>query len=85
MTNAAGIIAAMPAIATLVQSIAVDAGLENADCRSKVKGICGTSPAAWESLLVGIASAGLLFDLPAIVESAALLASPVVALLDQVG
>lgn len=51
----AGLIAAIPAIATLVQSIAVDAGLENAECRSKVKGICGSDPVQWGKLLGSLA------------------------------
>lgn len=49
----AGLIAAIPALATLVRAIATEAGLESAACRSKVKGICGTDPSAWAGLLEG--------------------------------
>lgn len=49
----AGLIAALPALATLVQAIAVEAGLSSAECRGKVKGICGTDPLAWAGLLEG--------------------------------
>lgn len=59
----AGLIAAIPAIATLVQSIATESGLENAECRTKVKGICGTHPSAWANLLAGAALAGVSFGL----------------------
>lgn len=59
----ATLIAAIPALATLVHAIATEAGLENQSCRSKVKDICRTDPAAWEQLLAGLAPLGLLFGL----------------------
>lgn len=59
----AGLIAAIPAISTLVHAIATESGLENADCRSKVKGICGTDPSAWAQLLGGLAALGFAFSL----------------------
>lgn len=51
----AALIASIPAIATMVNAIATEAGLESADCRGKVKGICGTDPSAWLGLLEGAA------------------------------
>lgn len=59
----ATLIASIPALATIVHAIATEAGLENQSCRSKVKDICRTDPAAWEQLLAGLAPLGLLFGL----------------------
>lgn len=56
--GAAGVgalIGAIPALATMVAAIATEAGLENAACRSKVKGICGADPGEWLGLLEGAA------------------------------
>lgn len=53
--GAAALIAAIPALATMVQAIATEAGLSNAECRTKVKGICGTDPFEWGGLLAGAA------------------------------
>lgn len=79
----AGLIAAIPAIATLVHAIATEAGLDSANCRAKHKQICGTDSHAWAGLLGSIAAAGLLFDFKQIVHASALLARPVVALVKQ--
>lgn len=49
----AGLLASIPALATLVQAIATEAGLSSAECRGKVKGICGTDPRAWAGMLEG--------------------------------
>jgi len=51
----AALIAAIPAISTLLHAIASEAGLENAECRGKVKQVCGTDPAEWLGLLEGAA------------------------------
>lgn len=59
----AALIGSIPALATLVHAIATEAGLENADCRQKVKGICGTNASAWTSLLEGLAATGLALSL----------------------
>lgn len=72
LLGAAGLIAAIPAIATLVRTIAVDTGLENADCRSKVKGICGTDPHAWERLLGLAGFLAIAFDFRDFVKGAEL-------------
>lgn len=66
----AALIAAIPAISTLVHSIATEAGLENADCRSKVKGICGTNPSGWGDLIAGLGLLGLGFSLRELAEVA---------------
>jgi hypothetical protein len=66
----AALIAAIPAISTLVHAIASEAGLENADCRSKVKGICGTDPSSWERLLAGAALLALPLSLGELVRVA---------------
>lgn len=78
----AGLIAAIPALGTLVHAIATEAGLENAECRSKVKGICGTDPSAWAELLGGLAVLGFAFSLRELYEVARPLAdelAPVIA------
>ena len=77
LLGAAGLIAAIPALATLVNTIATEAGLDSSECRGKVKGICGTNTSAWENLLLSIAAAGLIFDLSALVRFARELAGPV--------
>lgn len=41
--------------AAAVHTLAADSGLENADCRAKVKGVCGTDPSQWGKLLAGLA------------------------------
>lgn len=45
------LLAAFGATAALVDVIANEAGLGRAECRSKVRGICSTDPAAWQQLL----------------------------------
>jgi hypothetical protein len=62
----AALIASIPALATIVHAIATEAGLENAECRSKVKGICGTDASSWLGLLAGLAAVGAGFDLRAL-------------------
>ena len=74
IAGAAALIASIPAIATLVTSIATESGLENESCRTKVKGICGTDPAAWANLLAGLVAIGFAFSL----EELAAVARPIV-------
>lgn len=61
-TQIASIVAAVPLLATLVNTLAAESGLDNAACRSKVKGICGTDPSDWGMLLAGIGVFGVAFD-----------------------
>lgn len=70
LIGAAALIASIPAIATLTNAIATEAGLENASCRSKVKGICGTDPLRWAGLLEGLAALGFAFSLEQLAEVA---------------
>lgn len=67
----ATLIASIPAIATLVHAIAIESGLENQSCRTKVKGICGTDPLAWTELLAGLAVLGFGFNLREMYDAAA--------------
>jgi hypothetical protein len=69
----AGLIASIPALATIVNAIATEAGLENSDCRSKVKGICGTNTGAWTNLIAGLAVVGAGFDLASLAGAANML------------
>lgn len=57
------LVAAVPALATLVNTIAAESGLDGAECRSKVKGICGTDPNVWGNLLGLLAPLGLALSL----------------------
>lgn len=78
----AGLIAAIPALATLVHAIATEAGLENAECRGKVKGICATNTNAWADLLGGLVALGFAFSLRELYEVARPLAdelAPIIA------
>lgn len=59
----AALIAAIPAIGTLLHAIATESGLENQSCRSKVKDICATDPNQWANLLGGLAAIGIAFNL----------------------
>jgi hypothetical protein len=75
-------VAALSALLTLVLS---DTGLDNASCRSKVKGICGTDPLAWASLLAGIAAIGISFNLGDVVEAALTILDDGSKLIDELG
>lgn len=63
LLGAAGLIAAIPLLSTLVSTIATETGLDNQACRQKVKGICATDPTAWANLLGGLAVLGFAFSL----------------------
>lgn len=78
------LIAAVPALSLLLTQVLTETGLENGECRGKVKGICGTNPQAWEGLLFGIAAAGLELNFREFVSAAAMLAEPARALLHEV-
>lgn len=65
----AGLIAAVPALAALVNVITAESGLDRAECRSKVKQICGTDPGAWETLLLGALAIDFALNLEGIVAA----------------
>lgn len=53
------------ATATLAATVAVtlaESGLDRAECREKVKGVCGVNPADWGLLLGGLAAIGFTLD-----------------------
>lgn len=77
----AGIITAVPALSLLLTQVLTETGLQNEDCRSKVKGICGTNPQAWGDLIAGIAAAGILLDFKMIVRAAGELSTAAVPLI----
>lgn len=66
----AGLVAAVPALSALLTQVLADTGLSNAECRSKVKGICGTDPNTWSSLLGLLAAVGIGFDFRELVKVA---------------
>lgn len=65
----AGLVAAIPILSALVSTIATESGLDSADCRGKVKGICGTDPLDWGMLLGGIGLLAIDIDLEDIVNA----------------
>jgi len=66
----AALIGAIPAMGTLINAIASESGLENEDCRQKVKGICATPTNVWADLLAGLAATGFAFSLLELAEVA---------------
>lgn len=70
LLGVAALLASIPAIGTLLNSIATDTGLENEDCRKKVKGICASPTSAWGDLLAGLAATGFAFSLLELAEIA---------------
>lgn len=70
LTDIAAVAAAVPIIREMVRVLETETGLDNAICRQKVKGICGTNISSWESLLAGLAPLALAFSLREIVETA---------------
>lgn len=66
----AGLLAAVPVVTALVQAIATESGLDNAVCRAKVRGICGTNPLAWEAMLAGLLPLVGVFTFRQLVEEA---------------
>jgi hypothetical protein len=65
----AGLLAAVPLLRLLTQTIAAESGLDRAECRRKVRGICSTDPAAWERLLAGLLPLGVGFTLAELIEA----------------
>jgi len=59
----AGLLGAGALSGYLVQALAREAGLADAECRGKVKQICATDAAAWENLLAGLVALGFAFSL----------------------
>jgi hypothetical protein len=76
----AGLLAAVPILAQLVRVLARESGLENAECRGKVKNICTTDPALWEGLLATLVAVGFAYSL----DELAAIARPVLADLEPV-
>lgn len=63
--------AALAATSVLTKTVAAeiaDAGLDNASCRSKTKGICGVSPLKWAEFLAGFAVISGGFSLDAFIR-----------------
>lgn len=74
ITDAARLLASVTAIGTLLYAIAKETGLENSDCRSKVKDICATNPAAWTKLIGAAAFFAIALDFRDFVAGAQLVA-----------
>lgn len=70
----AALLGTIPALATFINTLAQETGLENEGCRGKVKNICATDPAAWQKLLAGAGFLALAFDFKDFVNAAELVA-----------
>jgi hypothetical protein len=81
----AAVAAAVPILTTLVQTLEDETGLGRAECRAKVRGICGTDPLSWASLLEGLAPLVIAFSLRDIVDTARPLIRETVDLVESVG
>lgn len=68
--GAGALIASIPALATLVHTIATETGLDRAECRAKVKGVCGTDAGQWGDLLAGLGLVVGVLELRELVELA---------------
>lgn len=77
------LVAGIPALATFLNAIATETGLENKDCRQKVKGICATPSNVWEDLLAGLVATGFAFSLVELAEVAEPLAMELVPVIEQ--
>lgn len=67
-TQLAGLLASVPLLAQLVQTITAESGLDNANCRSKVKNICSTDSSLWAELLGGFVAMEIAFNLRDLIE-----------------
>lgn len=83
--DVAALLAAIPLLGLLVNTIATESGLNNSECRSKVKGICGTNPLQWAGLLAGIAAIGVSFDLADILKASLAVYSETEGLIADIG
>lgn len=81
----ASLIAAVPLLTVLVNTLAAETGLDNAECRGKVKNICATNATDWSWLLGGLAVAGVGFGMREIVEAAREVIHLAEDVLDEVG
>jgi hypothetical protein len=51
LATIAALIASIPLLRELLRTLEAETGLDNPECRSKVRGICSTNPARWAHLL----------------------------------
>jgi O-glycosyl hydrolase len=79
--------AVVPVAATAAAAAAAvaAAGIDRAECAAKVKGICGTDPAAWASLLEGLAVLGFAFSLEELAKVAEPLAYDLAGIIAEAG
>jgi hypothetical protein len=63
LTDIAAATAAIPLLIAAVNVLEAETGLGRAECRAKVKNICGTDPSQWASLLEGLILVGVAFNI----------------------
>lgn len=80
----AALLAAFPALRALVNTTVAESGLDNPECRSKVRGVCTTDPRHWENLLASLVAIGAVVSLPELVRFAKSLTGEVEAMLREV-
>lgn len=68
LTDILSVIAAVPILSALVNTIASESGLEKAECRSKVKSICTTDPSVWSNFIAGLLAYEGATNLRALIE-----------------
>jgi hypothetical protein len=78
LTDIAAAIAAVPLLMTAVNILEAETGLGRAECRAKVKNICGTDPSQWASLVEGLVLVGIGFNIEELVNAVVDVASTVV-------
>lgn len=60
--------ATLAALLPFVAALETEAGLGRAECRTKVRGICTTDPAAWADLLAGLTAIGVGFSIAELIQ-----------------
>lgn len=69
LTDIGAALAALPLVIAAVNILEAETGLGRAECRAKVKGICGTDPSQWAKLLEGLALVGIGFNIKELIEA----------------
>lgn len=69
LTDIAAALAAIPLLRAAVDILEAETGLGRAECRAKVKNICGTDPSQWAQLLEGLVLVGIGLSIQDVIEA----------------
>lgn len=69
LTDIGAALAALPLVIAAVNILEAETGLGRAECRGKIKGICGTDPTQWAKLLEGLAFVGIGFSIAELINA----------------